>query len=105
MIVTPFLSLSLYLFLSLSPSLSPSPSQEHKVLVVGRLAGDWNIHTCSNCDTDVYVTHTHKEMEEGGRVFVTGNLMVSGEANLDTPAKLVLNNLLAVYCFCEVWLK
>lgn len=51
---------------------------EHQVLVVCRLAGDWNIHTCSNCDTDVYVTHTHKE--EGGRVFVTGKLLEDPDA-------------------------
>ena len=76
------LSLSLSLSLPLSLNLPLLLSQEHKILVVSRLAGDWNIHTCSNCDTDVYITHSHKE--KAGRTFVTDKLLVRKTFNVCT---------------------
>ena len=48
-------------------------TQEHKALVVTGKVGDWVIHRCSNCETDVYVLHLLKELS---RVFVTKNLKV-----------------------------
>lgn len=59
---------------SLPPFLShfPLSSQAQKSLVVARTVGDWVVHACTNCDTDVYILHTVKE----SRVFVTGSLLV-----------------------------
>ena len=44
------------------------------MLVVSQTVGDWVVHMCTNCGSEVYVTHTVKE---GDRIFVLRNLLVS----------------------------
>lgn len=44
---------------------------EHKALLVTRTNADWVIHRCSNCDTDIYISHIVKD----NKTFVTGHLM------------------------------
>jgi len=48
-----------------------------KSLVVARTIGDWVVHTCTNCDTDVYILHVVKEES---RVFVTKSLLSTSAA-------------------------
>lgn len=67
------LPLSLLPFLPLPPSPLPLLPQVQKSLVVARTIGDWVVHTCTNCDTDVYILHAVKEES---RVFVTKSLLV-----------------------------
>ncbi len=47
-------------------------SQEHRTLLVSHSNGDWVIHRCCNCNTDVYISHIIKE----DKTFVTAHLMV-----------------------------
>ncbi|XP_064400658.1 uncharacterized protein LOC135346837 [Halichondria panicea] len=44
---------------------------EHRTLLVSHSNGDWVIHRCCNCNTDVYISHIIKE----DKTFVTAHLM------------------------------
>ena len=45
--------------------------QQQKGLMQVRVIGDWRIHHCSNCSTDVFVTHTVKSE----RILISSNLV------------------------------
>jgi len=78
--------LTLLPFLPLPPSPSPLLPQVQKSLVVARTIGDWVVHTCTNCDTDVYILHAVKEES---RVFVTKSLLVRHALNCESVSVCV----------------